>query len=110
MFAVNSRLPRHPAVVYLLLVRSMEIKLPLTFVVIIFSTILLSLGCQKRTIATNPGSRTKTDLHESTKPLQAADMLGYDGTKLRKSVDHLIKTNDKHEQEIQKMIERGPDQ
>jgi hypothetical protein len=105
-----TRLPRHSAVVYLLLVRSMETKLPLTFVAIIFSTILLSLGCQKKTVATNSDSQSKTDLHESTKPLQAADIVGYVGTKLRKSVDHIIETNDQHEQEIQKMIEPEPEQ
>jgi len=88
----------------------MKTKLPLTFVGILFATILLSSGCQKKTAATNPNSQDRTELHESTKPLQAADLVGYDGTKLRKSVDHIREANDKHNQEIEKMVESGPDQ
>jgi len=88
----------------------MERKPPITFVAVIFSTILLSLGCQKKTAATNPDSQSKTELHEKTKPLQAADLVGYDGTKLRKSVDHITEANDKQNQEIEKMVDTGPDQ
>ena len=73
-------------------------------------TILLSAGCQKKTAATNPNSQSKTELPENTKPLQAADLVGYDGTKLRKSVDHIREANDKHNQEIKKTVETGPDQ
>jgi hypothetical protein len=87
----------------------MEKKLPLTFVAVIFSTILLSLGCQKKTAATNPNSQTKSELRDSTKPLQAADLVGYNGTKLRKSVGHIEEANDKHNQEIEKMVENGAD-
>ena len=83
---------------------------PLRFVAIIFSTILLLSGCQKKTPATNPNSQSKTQLHENTKPLQAADLVGYDGTKLRKSVDHIKEANDKHNQEIEKTVDTGPDQ
>jgi hypothetical protein len=88
----------------------MKTRLPLRFVVIIFSTILLSLGCQKKNAATNSNSQSKTELNENTKPLQAADLVGYDGTKLRKSVHHIKDVNDKHNQEIEKMVETGPDQ
>ncbi len=84
--------------------------LPLRFVAIICSTILLASGCQKKTTATNPNSQSKTELHENTKPLQAADLVGYDGTRLRKSVQHIRDTSDKHNQEIEKMAETGPDQ
>jgi hypothetical protein len=94
----------------LLLVRSMKITLPLTFVAIIFSTILLSSGCQKKTAATNPNSQSKSELHESTKPLQAADLVGHNGTKLRKSVQQIRDANERHNQEIEKMVESGPDQ
>jgi PBP1b-binding outer membrane lipoprotein LpoB len=83
---------------------------PLRFVAIIFSMILLLSGCQKKTGATNPNSQSKTESHENTRPLQAADLVGYDGTKLRKSVDHIREANDKHNQEIKKTIETGPDQ
>jgi len=85
----------------------MKTMIPLRFVAIIFSTILLSSGCQKKTAATNPDSQSKTELHENTKPLQAADLVGYDGTKLRKSVDRLKEANDKRNQEMEKMAETG---
>jgi hypothetical protein len=88
----------------------MKTMLPLRFVAIICSTILLASGCQKKTAATNPNSQSKTELHDNTKPLQAADLVGYDGTKLRKSVQHIKKANDKQNQEIEKMVETGPDQ
>ena len=87
----------------------MKTVLPLRFIAIIFSTILLSSGCQKKTAATNPNSQSNTELHENTKPLQAADLVGYDGTKLRKSVDHIKEVNDKHNREMEKMAETGPD-
>ena len=98
------------AVADLILVGPMKAMLPLRFVAIIFSTILLSSGCQKRTAATNPNSQNKTELHESTKPLQAADLVGYDGTKLRKSVHKITEANDKHNQQIENMAETGQDQ
>ena len=85
----------------------MKIMLPLKFIAIIFSTILLLSGCQKKTAATNPNSQSKTELHENTKPLQAADLVGYDGTKLRKSVDRIKEANDKRNQEMEKMAETG---
>ena len=84
--------------------------LPLRFVAIIFSTILLSSGCQKKNAAANPNSEIKSEIHESTKPLQAADLVGYNGTILRKTVDRIKGTNDKHNQEIGKTVESGPEQ
>jgi hypothetical protein len=35
---------------------------------------------------------------------------GYDGTKLRKSVDKIKEANDKHNQEMENMAETGQDQ
>ena len=81
----------------------------LTFVAIIFSTIVLSSGCQKKTTATKPNSESKSELHENTKPLQAAGFVGYDGTKLKKSVHQIGDANEKHNQEIEKMVESGQD-
>ena len=75
--------------------------LPSRFVIIILSAILFSSGCQKKTAAVNSNSQSKTELHEKTKPLQATDLVGYDGTKLRKSVDKITKDNDKHNKEIE---------
>jgi hypothetical protein len=85
----------------------MKTILPLRFIAIIFSTILFSSGCQKKTAATNPNSQSKAELHENTKPLQAADLVGYDGTKLRKSVDKITEANDKHNREMENMVETG---
>jgi len=73
----------------------------------IFAAMLLSSGCQKKTDATDPGSQNE---RQSTKPVQAADLVGYDGTRLRKSVDHIRQANEKHNQEAEKMTESGPDQ
>ena len=98
------------AVADLILVGPMKAMLRLRFVAIIFSMIVFSSGCQKKTDATNPKSESETELRDNTKPLQAADLVGYDGTKLRKSVDHIREANDKHDQEIGKTIETGPDQ
>ena len=85
----------------------MKTMFSLTFIAIIFSTILLLSGCQKKTAATNPNSQSKNELHENTKPLQAADLVGYDGTKLRKSVDKIKEANDKHNREMENMVETG---
>ena len=98
------------AVADLILVGPMKAMLPLTFIAIIFSTIVLSSGCQKKTAATNPKSQSETELRDNTKPLRAADLIGYDGTKLRKSVDRIREANDKHNREAEKMVETGPDQ
>lgn len=46
---------------------------------------------------------------ESTNALQAADLVGYDGTRLRKSVDNIRQSSQKHNQQLQKMAEDGPD-
>jgi hypothetical protein len=79
----------------------MKVPLPLGGVAITFAVILLSSGCQKQTVTRNPDSQRKNELHEKTKPLQAADLVGYDGTKLRKSVDKIIQDNDKHNKELE---------
>jgi hypothetical protein len=87
----------------------MKTTLPLRFTALIFSTILLSSGCQKKSAVTNPNSQSKTELDENTKTLRAADLVGYDGTKLTKSVHHIREAGDKHNQEMEKMVEAGPD-
>ena len=92
---------------HLFIVRPMKTTLTPTFVALILSTMLLSSGCEKKTPATNPTSQSTP---RSTKPLQAADLVGYDGTRLRKSVDHIKEANEKHNQNIEKMNGSGPDQ
>ena len=85
----------------------MKITFRLAFVAMIFATMLLSSGCQKKTGATDP---TFQSTPGSTKPLEAADLVGYDGTRLRKSVDHIKEANEKHNQDVEKMAGKGPDQ
>ena len=78
-----------------------------TFVALIFATMLLAFGCEKKTAATDP---TVQSTPGSTKPLEAADLVGYDGRRLRKSVDHIKEANEKHNQDVEKMAGSGPDQ
>jgi hypothetical protein len=78
-----------------------------TFVTMIFSMLVLSSGCEKKTAATDPIAPSTP---RSTKPLEAADLVGYDGKRLRKSVDHIKEANEKHNQDIEKMAGSGPDQ
>jgi len=88
----------------------METKVPLILLAVISSTILLLSGCQKKNGATSPNSESKSELHGSTKPLQAADLVGYNGTILRKTADRIKQTNDKRNQDIEKTVESGPEQ
>jgi hypothetical protein len=78
-----------------------------TFIAMTFSMILLSSGCEKKTATTNPSSESTAG---STKILEAADLVGYDGKRLRKSVDHIKDANEKRGQQMEKMAESGPDQ
>jgi hypothetical protein len=72
-----------------------------------FTTMLLSAGCEKKTAATNSTGQSTPG---STKVLEAADLVGYDGKMLRKSVDHIKEANEKHNQDMEKMAGSGPDQ
>jgi hypothetical protein len=78
-----------------------------TFFAVVFSTMLLSSGCDKKTAATNPSSESTPG---STKPLEAADLVGYDGKRLRRSVDRIREANEKRNQQMEKMAETGPEQ
>jgi hypothetical protein len=78
-----------------------------TFVTMIFSMLVLSSGCEKKTAATDPIAPSTP---RSTKPLEAADLVGYDGKRLRKSVDHIKDANEKHNQDVEKMAGGEPDQ
>jgi hypothetical protein len=85
----------------------MKIALRSTLVAMIFSTMLLSSGCEKETVDTDPTAQSTPG---STKSLEAADLVGYDGKMLRKSVDRIIERNEKHNQELEKTAGSGPDQ
>jgi len=90
-----------------IVVSPMKITLRSTCVAIIFATMLLSSGCEKKTAAADPTSQSTPG---STKPLEAADLVGYDGKKLRRSVDRIREANEKHNQQLEKLSETGPDQ
>ena len=85
----------------------MKTTLRSTLVAMIFSTMLLSSGCEKETAATDPTSQSTPG---STKSLEAADLVGYDGKRLRKSVDRIIDAKEKHDRELEKMAGSEPDQ
>lgn len=85
----------------------MRITLRLAFVAIILSMMLLSSGCEKKTAAADPAAQSTPG---STKLLEAADLVGYDGKKLRRSVDRIKEANEKHNQDLEKMAGSGPDQ
>ena len=91
----------------ILLVRPMKTVLRLAFVVIVFAVTLLSSACEKETAATDSTSQTTPG---STKPLEAADLVGYDGKRLRKSVDRIKEANEKHNRELEKITGSEPDQ
>jgi len=78
-----------------------------TLVAMILSTMLLSSGCEKKTGTTDP---TVQSTPGSTKPLEAADLVGYNGTRLRKSVYRIKEANEKRNQDAEKMAGSGPDQ
>jgi len=85
----------------------MKITLRSVLVAMIFVTSLISSGCEKKTAAINPSSQSTPG---STKPLEAADLVGYDGKRLRKSVDRIREANEKHSQQLEKLSESEPDQ
>jgi hypothetical protein len=68
---------------------------------------LFSSGCEKKTAAIDPTAQSTPG---STKLLEAANLVGYDGTMLRKSVDHIKEINEKHKQDLEKMAGSGPEQ
>lgn len=77
------------------------------FIAVVFATMLLSSGCEEKTAATDPTAQSTPG---STRVLQAADLVGYDGKRLRKSVDGIKDANQKHNRELEKMVESEPDQ
>jgi len=95
LFAKHSHIPRQPV----------KVLLPLSCVAITFATILFSSGCQKETVTRDLDSQSNGDLREKTKPLQAADLVGYDGTKLRKSVDKITQDNNKRNKELENLAD-----
>ena len=63
-------------------------------------------GCEEKTAATDP---TALSTPGSTKPLEAASLVRYDGKRLRKSVDHIREANQKRNQAMEKVTENESD-
>jgi len=78
-----------------------------TLGMMICATALLSSGCEKENVATDPTSQSTPG---STKPLEAASLVGYDGKRLRNRVDRIKEANEKHNEELEKTVGSGPDQ
>ena len=69
----------------------------------VFSALLLG-GCDgKPVVERRLGKKEKSQ--QDTSVLQAADLTGYDGTKLRKSAGALINANEKHNQAIENALD-----
>ena len=71
----------------------------------ISAMVFLSSGCGKER-----ADATSQSTPGSTKILEAADLVGYDGKKLRRSVDRIKDANEKHNPELEKTVGSGPDQ
>ena len=71
------------------------------------TTVVLALvffaGCKEKPKAVEP--KDKDEARQSTKTLEAADLVGYDGKRLKKTTDRVLDANDKHNQDIQKTLD-----
>jgi hypothetical protein len=65
--------------------------------------ILLFVGCKEKPKAVKP--KEKDEARQNTKTLEAADLVGYDGKRLRKTTDRVLDANDKRNQDIQKTLD-----
>ena len=75
-------------------------RIVLTFV---FSALLFG-GCDRKPVVERRLEK-KDKPHQDASVLQAADLTGYDGTKLRKSAGALIDANKKHNQAIENALD-----
>ena len=75
------------------------IKLITTVILALF----LFVGCEEKPKAVE--SKDKNEGRQSTNALEAADLVGYDGKRLRKTTDRVLDANDKRNQDIQKTID-----
>jgi len=96
-----------PFMFNLVLTKFMKQPLLSTLGMMICATALLSSGCEKENVATDPTSQSTPG---STKPLEAASLVGYDGKRLRNRVDRIKEANEKHNEELEKTVGSGPDQ
>jgi hypothetical protein len=73
-------------------------KLAITIILALF----LFIGCKEKPKAVE--SKDKDEGRQNSKVLEAVDLVGYDGKRLRKTTDGVRDANDKRNQDIQKTI------
>jgi hypothetical protein len=66
-------------------------------------TLFLFVGCNEKPKTVKP--RNKDEGRQSTKALEAVDLVGYDGKRLRKTTDRVLDANDKRNRDIQKTVD-----
>ncbi len=69
----------------------------------IFPALLLASCDGKPVVERRLGKKEQS--HQDTSVLRAADLSGYDGTKLRKSTEALIDIKEKHNQAIENQLD-----
>jgi hypothetical protein len=74
-------------------------KLAITIILALF----LFISCKEKPKAVE--SKDKDEGRQNTKVLEAADLVGYDGKRLRKTTDRILDANDKRNQDILKTID-----
>jgi hypothetical protein len=73
-------------------------KLAVTIILALF----LFIGCKEKPKVVQ--SKDKDEGRQNSKVLEAVDLVGYDGKRLRKTTDGVRHANDKRNQDIQKTI------
>jgi hypothetical protein len=74
-------------------------KLAITIILAFF----LFIGCKEKPKAVE--SKDKDEGRQNSKVLEAVDLVGYDGKRLRKTTDGVLHANDKRDQDNQKTID-----
>jgi hypothetical protein len=69
----------------------------------IILALLLFAGCKEKPKAVE--SKDKDEGRQNSKVLEAADLVGYDGKGLRKTIDGVRHANDKRNRDIQNTID-----
>ena len=69
----------------------------------IILALFLSIGCKEKPKAVE--SKDKDEGRQNSKVLEAVDLVGYDGKRLRKTTDGVRHANDKRNQDIQRTID-----
>jgi hypothetical protein len=65
-------------------------------------TLSLFIGCNDKKAVEQ---KHKDEGRQSTKVLEAADLVGYDGKRLKKTTDRVLDINNKRNQDMQKTID-----